>query len=132
MSDHDGTYWKSLTRLINLTNRQTFIDVGANIGAFTEKLNRDYPEATIFAFEPTPVAFKALREKFGLVPKINLINAALWDTDGEINFEVHENSTHFRRRYFAGRNCNNQRKRICRQRQSLLRSRRRKFGRVAD
>ncbi len=92
MSDHDHTYWKSLTRLINLTNKQTFIDVGANIGAFTEKLNRDYPGATIFAFEPTPVAFKALRGKFGSHPKINLINAALWDTDGQINFEVHENS----------------------------------------
>lgn len=105
MSDHDSTYWEKLIRLISLTDKQTFVDAGANIGSFSEKLRGDFPGATIYAFEPTPVAFKALEAKLGSDPQVHLFNAALWDVDGEMDFEVHENSATSSpySRYRAGR-----------------------------
>ena len=44
----------------NLPSDGTFLDVGANIGVFTLKLASDYPDATIYTFEPVPETFDLL------------------------------------------------------------------------
>lgn len=43
----------------------TILDVGANIGDFSTRIARDYPEAVIHAFEPNPVTFEQLQKNLG-------------------------------------------------------------------
>jgi FkbM family methyltransferase len=78
--------------LIGLRNLQinTIIDVGANIGQFASIIERVFPEATIYSFEPIPLAFDELSKwskKIGR--KVEAFNYALSDTSGEIEMYYH-------------------------------------------
>jgi len=92
MSDHDASYWGKIKRLIDLTRKQTLLDVGANVGLVTERLYREYPESAIYSFEPVPSAFEILQSKFSTYSNVTLINLGLWDGTGEIDFEVHNDT----------------------------------------
>jgi len=68
----------------------TIIDVGANTGQFAGMIERVFPEARIYCFEPIPEAFKQLgkwsKQKNG---KVNAFNLALGDSEGEIEMLYH-------------------------------------------
>lgn len=48
----------------------TMFDVGANVGQYSLQLNRAFPEACIFSFEPNPHAFKQLKSMCDNISKI--------------------------------------------------------------
>lgn len=60
------------------------IDVGANVGGYTQTIKQIAPTAQVFAFEPHPESFQALSE----VAKIGGVQAyqcAIGDTEGEMD-----------------------------------------------
>jgi FkbM family methyltransferase len=64
---------------------KTILDVGANIGFYTISLARQFPAATIWAFEPVPATFAYLRENLELnaVTNARIFNIGLSDQEGE-------------------------------------------------
>jgi len=70
----------------------TVVDVGANVGMWIEYLKSVSNTNKIYAFEPNVHALKILNESYG--SEITLIEKALTDKDGELDFFVsNENST---------------------------------------
>lgn len=68
--------WPELA-MFNLSRGDIVIDVGANVGDFTECVLAHQPWAIIHAFEPVPQAFEVLRGKFQDYTGIYCQNAAL-------------------------------------------------------
>jgi FkbM family methyltransferase len=58
------------------------VDCGANMGVVTEQLAAT--GADVIAFEPDPFAFQALQQKFGALPNVTLINAAVGVGSGTV------------------------------------------------
>jgi FkbM family methyltransferase len=70
-------------------NQQPFIiDCGANIGLSIVYFKKIYPNAQILAFEPDLKVFNVLKENIDTLQlnDIQLINKALWSTEGTMNF----------------------------------------------
>jgi FkbM family methyltransferase len=63
---------------------QTIIDAGAHIGMSTILFAQNYPKAKIFALEPEPSNYDALRRNTGPYKNVVCIRAALWREDGEV------------------------------------------------
>ena len=59
------------------------LDVGANIGAWTEEALRALPQASIHAFEPSEAAFAALSSALGADARVTLHRFALSDSNGQ-------------------------------------------------
>lgn len=78
-------YLKVINKLVEDTNLQkgdTFIDLGANLG---QELEVVAPlGAIVHSFEPHPVLFEVVKEKYGQYPNVTLHNAAAWVYDGEV------------------------------------------------
>jgi FkbM family methyltransferase len=85
----------SLLGLRNIPIR-TVIDVGANTGQFARMIERVFPEAKIYSFEPLPEAYKEL-EKLSKIKdgKVEAFNLALGDSDGEIEMFYHTEHSPF-------------------------------------
>ena len=62
---------------------RTIIDVGANKGQFASIIQKVFPEANIYCFEPVGEAFKEL-DKWARSRKVEAFNFALGDFEGEI------------------------------------------------
>lgn len=58
------------------------VDCGANMGVVTEQLAAT--GATVIAFEPDPFAFGTLEQKFGNMPNVHLVNAAVGVGSGTV------------------------------------------------
>lgn len=58
------------------------VDCGANMGEVTEKLAET--GARVIAFEPDPFAFGVLEQKFGQMPNVHLVNAAVGIGTGSV------------------------------------------------
>ena len=79
----------SLLGLRNLPIK-TILDIGANIGQFARMIERVFPEAKIYSFEPLPDAFKELDKRSRIKNgKVKAFNLALGDSDGEIEMFYH-------------------------------------------
>ena len=63
-------------------------DAGANIGIFSILAAVKNPHATIYAFEPTPETYAALKENTKHYPNIKTFNCALGESEGEANLIV--------------------------------------------
>ncbi len=57
------------------------VDIGANIGAATFYFRMHFPDAAIFAFEPSSEAFALLCENTSPFDGITAVNCALFDAD---------------------------------------------------
>ena len=66
-------------------------DIGANMGIWTRVFNEYFSSGNIFAFEPSPSAYKDLKKNSEHFD-INCSNFAISDTDGEVFFSL-ENGT---------------------------------------
>lgn len=55
----------------------TIFDVGANIGLFSRFAAQEWPDASIFAFEPIPMLFDILRANTEHTPGVEAINVGL-------------------------------------------------------
>lgn len=72
----------------------TIVDVGANIGLWIEYAKHASGFNKVYAIEPNTKALKALKNTFGNDPKVTIVDKALSDKDGELEFFVdEENST---------------------------------------
>lgn len=58
------------------------VDCGANMGVVTDQLAAT--GADVIAFEPDPFAFETLQQKFGDMPNVTLINAAVGIGSGTV------------------------------------------------
>lgn len=67
-------------------------DVGANVGQTSHQLRTHFPRATVYAFEPYPPAFDALRARFDGVPNFEAHNLGLGATDGRKTLFVNKSS----------------------------------------
>lgn len=65
---------------------ETVVDVGANVGMWIEYIKSVSNVNKIYAFEPNVRALKILKESYG--SEITLIEKALTDKDGELDFFV--------------------------------------------
>jgi natural product biosynthesis luciferase-like monooxygenase protein/FkbM family methyltransferase len=86
----DETY---LRHGIALPAGATVLDVGANIGFFSLFVHQRSPGARIFAFEPFPPTFEALRsnvELYGL--DVRLFNRGVADRPGQAEFTFYPNA----------------------------------------
>jgi FkbM family methyltransferase len=72
---------------------KTIFDVGANEGQSCHVYAQSFKDASIFAFEPAPLAFKKLSEAFSENRNIRLQNVALGEVDGQLHMHVQGSST---------------------------------------
>ena len=59
------------------TNKLVVLDVGANIGSYTEAVRKFSPQATVFAFEPSSIARKSLEDRFMGDSSVTIVPVAL-------------------------------------------------------
>jgi FkbM family methyltransferase len=62
------------------------IDCGANVGVTVVWWKTQFPQARVLAFEADPEIFTLLQRNCGHLPGVELINAAVWDRQGELPF----------------------------------------------
>lgn len=70
-------------------NSSTIFDVGANVGRYTRffAINGS-PDANIFAFEPSPNAFKILRRNTSSLSNVYIFEIALGTTNQRVNLNI--------------------------------------------
>lgn len=81
---------------IRLPPGAVIIDVGANIGLFSLFARTECPDATVYAFEPSPVAFRALEANcraYG--PRLRPFNAGVGGEKGEAALTFYRRSSVF-------------------------------------
>ena len=76
--------------LLNGVRNPVIVDVGAYTGQTAHDYLASFPDAEIFALEPTQVSYSQLRKKFEFDSRVNCLNLAVSDTDGEISFNINE------------------------------------------
>ena len=76
----------------------TVIDIGANVGEFTNIFNELFPLSEIHAFEPIPECFNKLNERVGDYTNIKTYNIGLGSQEGELNLNKssHDPASSFR------------------------------------
>jgi FkbM family methyltransferase len=60
-----------------------FLDVGANVGIYTERILRERPTARAYLFEPVRSHFERCAQRFAGNPNVVVENCALGDGEGE-------------------------------------------------
>jgi FkbM family methyltransferase len=92
-----------LTRLfaagVLANERPVFCDVGANLGLYSIFLARQYPAATLYAFEPAPVVQRLLTNlDLNQLSNVIVVQQACSDQIGEVEFHLaqhhHSSSLH--------------------------------------
>jgi FkbM family methyltransferase len=64
------------------------LDVGANIGDWSERFLRVAPGGRVLSFEPVSDTFQALRGRFASEPRAECVNAAVSDREGTCDVRV--------------------------------------------
>jgi FkbM family methyltransferase len=77
------------------TDSPFIIDCGAHIGMSVLYFKRRYPHARLIAFEPNPQTFQVLERNIrqNHLQDVQLVNAVVGDSDGEIPFYIRQDST---------------------------------------
>jgi FkbM family methyltransferase len=80
-------YQNDIRRLANMggSSIKVFFDVGANVGQTSIAALKNFPDATIYAFEPHGATFAALSANISS-PRLHASNVALSDRAGEAEF----------------------------------------------
>ena len=85
----DGPYIPDLDFIYLVKNTVDFqaqvccIDIGANIGQTSLKLNKYFPNAVIHSFEPVKQTFDSLKKNTAAIPAIHCYHEAMGKTPGE-------------------------------------------------
>lgn len=80
--------YDTLRKIINGEEAITFVDVGANTGQTIDLVRKDFKNAKIYSFEPTPELVKQLEDKYIKDTRVKISEKALADFDGEAKFYV--------------------------------------------
>lgn len=86
-----------IKRLLASEDIFTVIDVGANKGDFIEQIVKNAQECKIFGFEPHPITYKSLFNRFNANDNISLYNVAVGEKPGTLNlydYEYSDGSAH--------------------------------------
>jgi len=75
----------------SLPAKSCVVDVGANIGLFSLLVKQLYPEARVYAFEPSPVHFGLLRQNLAPYPSLQLFQQGLGETVTHKRFTYYPN-----------------------------------------
>ena len=81
---------------IHLPDGATVLDIGANIGLFSLFVRSHFPDASVYAFEPSPVAYQALKancEAYG--PRLAAFNVGVSEFRGSATLTAYERSSVF-------------------------------------
>src|SRR6187399_2441950 len=81
------SYFKLLPWLFWLNKNSVVIDCGANTGKISSFLS--ITGATVYAFEPDPIAFESLQRNCGKRKNIHCINKGVWDKNTRIKLFRH-------------------------------------------
>lgn len=84
-------YLKLIPILKELNNDSLVIDCGANVGNITNKFAAT--GATVFAFEPDPIAFAVLSSRFAATSNVHLFQKGVWDKNETVTLYHHKNQT---------------------------------------
>ena len=68
--------------LLNI-NPSVLVDVGVDMGNYSDELIKNYPNATIYLFEPQKYLYNLLKNKYSSKNKVKLYNLALDENEGE-------------------------------------------------
>jgi FkbM family methyltransferase len=88
-----GTGWQSVLRTslpAGSAETPLILDIGANIGGFSETALRFNPRAEIHAFEPIPKLADSIRTLSTRYPSLHCVQIALGSEPGECEFRVHQ------------------------------------------
>lgn len=73
---------------------ETVVDIGANVGLWTEYIRNIADVNRVFMIEPNHVALQILNNSFGNTSGMTIVDSAMSDVNGELEFFVNEeNST---------------------------------------
>lgn len=81
---------KSIKSLLRGGQVNTCVDIGGNIGNYTQALNRQFPNADIFTFEPSKTNIDHLNNRFKDHSSIRILPYAVSDDIGEAT--LHSNT----------------------------------------
>lgn len=95
---------------IPITENDTVIDCGANIGKITEYFASK--NARVYAFEPNPYAFEVLSKKFTNNNNVTCINSGVYSTNISTKLFLHNNSDKDKVRWSTGSSIVKQKKNI--------------------
>lgn len=87
----DYDVYTSITRVLDPSASLVFIDVGANQGATAARMLREFPNATVYAFEPSPSVVDDLNAAARAHPGLRPVPLAAGSANGEIDFNVTRN-----------------------------------------
>lgn len=73
---------------------KVIFDVGANIGAYSEAVNKTCPDAQIYAFEPVKDTFKLLEENLKDKDSVKIFNNGISDKKQTVEFQIYPSNTH--------------------------------------
>ena len=73
---------KFLGSLVKDLGEFVFLDVGANVGAYSLEFLKEFPKTCIYAFEPGSSAFSTLKTKTSAT-SINCINLGIGEKEGK-------------------------------------------------
>jgi len=71
---------------INFKDVTTILDIGSRDGCQSLELNRYFPNATIYAFEPTPSSYKYTQKNTKNIPNIEVFPYAISSYNGKTKF----------------------------------------------
>lgn len=86
-----------LRRYITGLDNCTVVDVGANVGRFSEEILRHNRNANIYAFEPHPITYHQLAAKFSGVDNVKVYNVAMGSSGAQLtlyDYEDQDGSSH--------------------------------------
>lgn len=84
--------WLAMQSLFGHRPVRTIVDVGAHIGDYTERFLFFFPQAEIYAFEPTPASFQTLQQRFLKSGRVHAFPIALADYEGSSRFFINADS----------------------------------------
>ena len=87
-TDVNSSPYDTLRKIINGEEAITFVDVGANTGQTIDLVRKNFKNAKIYSFEPTPELVKQLEDKYIKDTRIKISEKALADFDGEAKFYI--------------------------------------------
>lgn len=88
-----GTGWESVLRTAfsrESSSAPLVLDIGANVGSFSEMVLKTEPKAEVFAFEPIPKLADSIRSLSIRYPSLHCIQAALGSEPGDCELRVHQ------------------------------------------
>lgn len=89
----NGEFW--LIRKLQNTNPKVIFDVGANRGDWTLFINSQFPNSTIFSFEPIPATYQELEKNTNHLSGITCYNLALSNESEKIEMNYFKGNSLF-------------------------------------